>query len=196
MSSPCVVILAAGQGRRFQAAGGQAPNKLLAICRGLDGQQRPVLEHTLLTARAVSEDCLLITRPENFPAIDLGERYGCQVLLLASAGMGDSLARAVEAASTASGWLIVLGDMPFLRPQTLAAVAAAMGPGHICVPVGAKGQGHPVGFGKTFGAALRKLTGDQGARRLFHQADVVELLTDDPGIYLDVDIPQDLHSAT
>ena len=60
------------------------------------------------------------------------------------------------------------------------------------MPVQSGEYGHPVGFGRDFAAGLMGLSGDRGAKPLFAQGRVVEVIVDDPGVVWDVDVPQAL----
>lgn len=191
-SGICAVILAAGKGQRFRDAAGQGQDKLLARCTGLDGVPRAVLEHSLIHLSGITRRRVLVTQPGRAEVIELARRYDCEVVLLESAGMGDSLAAGVKAAAGAAGWLVVLADMPFIQPASLAAVAGSVRPNAISVADAGQGPGHPVGFAQDFGDALMALRGDQGARRLFATAQVHSVTVGDPGIYRDVDTPADL----
>lgn len=122
---------------------------------------------------------------------------GCEVVVNdgAEQGMGTSIATGVAFSRDSEGWLVALGDMPHIRPQTIAAIAEALKlHGGIAVPVFRGMRGHPVAFSKEFGAALSALTGDSGARQIledYPQA-ITELPVDDPGILADIDTPEDL----
>lgn len=188
----CIVVLAAGQGARFQAQAGVGRSKLLAPCPGLDGIVRPVLAQTLRNLEGLPGQRVLVSRPGCTEIADLARAQGFQLIELASPGMGDSLAAAVAAMPMADGWLVVLGDMPFIRPHTSGQVMAALTDDNICVPVAEQGYGHPVAFGSAFAPGLMRLSGDQGARRLFAGANVIEIPVTDPGIYRDIDRPTDL----
>ena len=193
----CAVVLAAGQGSRYRAVAGANQDKLLAPCVGRDGVVRPVLEQVLLSLQAavdkgVVDNCVLLTRPERLEVIELGLRYGCQVELLASGGMGDSIAAAVAAQPDHRGWLVVLGDMPFILPDTLIRVMGSLEDGSISVPVSAGEYGHPVAFGRQFCLPLMALAGERGAKRLFQPGRVREVPVDDPGVLWDVDTPASL----
>ncbi|WP_296252859.1 nucleotidyltransferase family protein [Pseudomonas sp. UBA4194] len=190
--APCAVILAAGHGQRYQALAGQGVDKLLAPCQGLDGVERAVFEHCLLNLSQAAVRRVVVTRPHKRDVLALARAYDCEVVLLDSAGMGDSLAAGVAASADAAGWLICLGDMPFIQPRTFHSVLTALSDEVICVPVGQGGYGHPVAFGGAFKKSLLALRGDQGARRLFAAGAVQQVLTDDPGIYRDIDVPTDL----
>ncbi|OCW19681.1 nucleotidyltransferase family protein [Pseudomonas aylmerensis] len=187
------IVLAAGQGRRFRAEAGADQDKLLADCVGLDGVTRPVIEQVLLALPPRVVKRWVVTSPERLEVIRLAQAYGCEVLLLDSAGMGDSIAAAVAASGTAEGWLVVLGDMPFVQSSSIERVIAALEEGGISVPVQDAQYGHPVAFDRALGPGLMALTGDRGARPLFAQETVSEVSVDDPGVLWDVDLPQSLN---
>ncbi|KWV72761.1 molybdenum cofactor cytidylyltransferase [Pseudomonas sp. NFR02] len=184
------IVLAAGQGSRFRAEAGADHDKLLAACVGLDGVSRPVIEQVLrnLPERVVTR--WLVTSPERGEVIRLAEAYGCQVVLLDSSGMGDSIAAAVKASGAADGWLVVLGDMPFIQSSSIERVIDALEEGAISVPVQAGEYGHPVAFDRAFGPGLLALVGDRGARSLFADAALREVPVLDPGVLWDVDTPR------
>lgn len=185
----CAIVLAAGLGSRFRQVAGSHRNKLLAQCTGRDGVERSVLEQVLVSVSTVADTIVLLTRPDYCSVAELALRHGCQVVVLDSPGMGDSIAAAVAAEPDHRGWLVVLGDMPFTSPETLRYVASSLEDDAISVPVHAGKYGHPVGFGRHFGASLMALTGEKGARRLFQGANVKELHTEDSGVLWDVDVP-------
>ncbi|WP_263262866.1 nucleotidyltransferase family protein [Pseudomonas sp. RIT-PI-S] len=195
MSDLCAVVLAAGYGRRFAEQAGVGANKLLATCAGLDGSRRAVLEHGLLTFRDWPGERLLVLRRGcvgQAQLTELAARHGFDSLLVGSDGMGDSLSAAVRARASARGWLVALGDMPWVRNDTPLRVAGGMSGDRACVPVYQGQRGHPVGFGAAFGPALAALRGDQGGRRLLQEGRVNLLEVDDPGVLRDVDVPGDL----
>ncbi|MFJ2366786.1 NTP transferase domain-containing protein [Pseudomonas sp. NPDC087697] len=183
------IILAAGQGSRYRQMAGADQDKLLAMCEGRDGIVRPVIEQVLRNLPGGVEARLLVTTPDRPEIARLAQSYGCQVLLLASAGMGDSIAAAVAACPALDGWLVVLGDMPFILPSSIERVVEGIEVDTISVPVQDGEFGHPVGFGRSFGTALMALSGDRGAKPLFASAKVVEVAVDDPGVLWDVDLP-------
>ncbi|MGY2165479.1 nucleotidyltransferase family protein [Pseudomonas tolaasii] len=187
------IVLAAGQGSRFRAEAGADQDKLLADCVGLDGVVRPVIEQVLMNLPERVFKRVLVTSPDRLEVIQLGAAYGCEVLLLNSAGMGDSIAAAVAASESADGWLIVLGDMPFIRSSSIERVIDALEEGGISVPVSAGECGHPVAFDRAFGPGLMALVGDRGARPLFARASVREVLVQDSGVLWDVDLPSRLN---
>lgn len=186
---PCAIILAAGQGSRYRQALADDQDKLLAPCVGRDGVERPVLEQVLVNLPAEVVRRVLVTTPGRPRVAELGRAYGCQVLLLDSPGMGHSLAAAVAASADANGWVVLLGDMPFILPASIRRVIAGLTEECISVPRLGGELGHPVGFGRGYGAALQGLSGDRGARCLFAAGKVLEVPLNDPGVVWDVDLP-------
>ena len=187
-----VIILAAGSGSRFRRIAGPDKDKLLADCAGRDGSVRSVIEQVLVNLPAALEKRLLVTSRDRPQAVRMAQAYGCDFVELDSPGLGDSIAAGVQACPDLDGWLMVLGDMPFILPSSIEQVVAGVRADGICVPVLAGEYGHPVGFGRGFGPKLMALTGDRGAKVLFAGAQVVEVPVDDPGVTWDVDVPEAL----
>ena len=187
-----VIILAAGSGSRFRRIAGPDKDKLLADCTGRDGAVRSVIEQVLVNLPASLEKRVLVTSKDRPQAIRMAQAYGCDVVELESPGLGDSIAAGVQACPELDGWLMVLGDMPFILPSSIEQVVAGIRADGISVPVLAGEYGHPVGFGRGFGPKLMALTGDRGAKVLFAGAQVVEVPVDDPGVTWDVDVPEAL----
>jgi molybdenum cofactor cytidylyltransferase len=187
------IVLAAGRGSRFRAEAGADQDKLLADCVGRDGVMRPVIEQVLVNLPDRLMARWLVTTPDRTEIIRLAQAYGCQVLLLQSAGMGESIAAAVAASASADGWLVVLGDMPFIQSSSIERVIDALEEDGISVPVQAGDYGHPVAFGRAFGPDLMALTGDRGGKPLFARARVREVQVEDAGVLWDVDLPKRLN---
>ncbi|MDI2591364.1 nucleotidyltransferase family protein [Pseudomonas sp. 681] len=187
-----VIVLAAGQGSRFRHVAGADKDKLLADCTGRDGAVRSVIEQVLGNLPATLERRVLVTTEDRPQVIRMTQAYGCEIVLIESTGMGDSIAAGVAACPQLDGWLVVLGDMPFILPSTIERVVAGIVEDGVSVPVLEGEYGHPVGFGRSLGPGLMVLSGDRGASPLFTQARVVEVAVDDPGVLWDVDVPQAL----
>jgi molybdenum cofactor cytidylyltransferase len=125
------------------------------------------------------------------------EELGCEIIVnpRAAEGMGTSLACGVAHTRDAASWLIALGDMPFLRQDTVAGIQAAGEIAtHIVVPQYNQLRGHPVRFPAALGEDLMALNGDRGARALFekHASRLLVWPTDDSGVLADIDTPDDL----
>lgn len=125
------------------------------------------------------------------------EREGCGTVVCenAAAGMGASLACAARAAGPRDGYIVALGDMPFVRRSSIAAVREALeGGAAIVQPFFRARRGHPVGFAGRFFADLADSTGDEGARRVIaaNEKRLVKIPVGDPGVIRDIDTPDDL----
>lgn len=193
MSEPIgVIVLAAGQGSRFRQVAGVEKDKLVADCTGREGAVHSMIEQVLVNLPASLEKRVLVTTVDRPQVIRMAKAYGCEIVLIESTGMGDSIAAGVAACPQLGGWLIVLGDMPFILPTSIERVVAELADDVVSVPVYEGKYGHPVGFGRSFAPGLMKLSGDHGAKPLFSQGRVVEVVVDDPGVLWDVDTPEKL----
>ena len=166
---PVVLVLASGRGERFIASGGTG-SKLHALLGG-----KPVLQHTLEAVQASGLPWHLE---------DAGHP-----------GMGDTIAAAVRATRDAPGWLVLPGDLPLVRPQTLQAVAHALASQEVVMPVFEGRRGHPVGFSAACREELENLEGNQGAARIARAHDAMKLRVDDVGTVTDVDTVEALQIA-
>jgi molybdenum cofactor cytidylyltransferase len=187
-----VIVLAAGQGSRFRQVAGDDKDKLLADCTGRDGAVHSMIEHVLVNLPASLGKRVLVTTQDRPQVMRMAQAYGVEIVVVESTGMGDSIAAGVSACPELGGWLIMLGDMPFILPSSIERVAAQIADDCVSVPVQAGEYGHPVGFGRSFGPGLMALSGDHGAKPLFAQGRVVEVAVDDPGVLWDVDVPEKL----
>lgn len=183
------ILLAAGRGVRFDPGGAQ--NKLMQALPGGE----PV---AVAAARALLSSLplvLAVVRPgAELLAVALRET-GCRVVECPDAdqGMGASLVFALSQTRAASGWLIALADMPYVKTTTINALVEALRrDADIAVPLYQGRRGNPVGFSRRHLPELLTLGGDQGARRLLKTYPVTEVEVDDPGIVHDIDTPEDL----
>ena len=180
------ILLAAGCGTRF---GG---DKLLA---SFDGEcvGAASCRHLLMALPHV----VAVVRPDDFALAAALGAGGARIVRCANAddGMGASLACGVRATPDAAGWVVALGDMPWIEMATIARVVAAVGQGAVVAAPFHRGQrGHPVGFGTVCYAALAALSGDEGAKSVLmaHSNRVERIDVDDAGTLSDVDNPSDL----
>jgi len=198
MNKITAIVLAAGFSRRFGAE-----NKLLA---SLDGQ--PLLERTLANlSKADLYQTLVVTGAGDEQISDICAARAINVVVNAAAknGMGTSIADGVRASAPGSAFMIVLGDMPFIKPDTYAKIAnsAARQSSDYAItfpqlshPGSGLKRGHPVVFGPQYRAQLETLDGDRGAQSIItgNRPRWNRVLVDDQGILLDVDRPSDLES--
>jgi len=114
--------------------------------------------------------------------------------------MADSLIAAIHHAHTnlaVDGYVIVLADMPYIRQETITAVAEKLATGSsIVIPTYQGQRGHPVGFSAKLTKELMQLKGDEGARSIIkkHGNQITLLSCEDAGILRDIDMPEDLKS--
>ncbi|MGL9737185.1 nucleotidyltransferase family protein [Serratia sp. (in: enterobacteria)] len=189
-----IVITAAGRGERFIQAGGQG-NKLNAGFTDAAGERRSLFEHTLCQALASGLPVQVVTRPDNLPVLAACAANQVPVTLLASAGLGDSIAAGVAATPHWQGWLIHLADMPFVGADVFRRVADALRQHPIVRPCYAQQPGHPVGFSARLRKPLCQLRGDNGARELLQGAAVHLLPLEHPGVVRDIDLPSQLPAS-
>lgn len=182
------LLLAAGASRRF---GG---NKLTA--RLPDG--RPIVVAAAQTLLALEVPVLAVVRCcDPVLAELLGTLPGIEVSVcpVAEHGLGRSLAWGVAQTPEADGWLVGLGDMPWVRAEDARSVLHALEAGaSIAAPVHAGRRGHPVGFSARWREELLHLTGDQGGQSILraHPAELALVPCDHRGVLRDVDHPSDL----
>jgi len=188
------ILLAAGRGRRFDPQG--LRNKLLQPLPGGD----PVVVASARLLLAACARVVAVVPPNDGGVAEVLRALGCEVTTCpdADAGMGLSLAHAVSYSlhldpAPEQGWLVALGDMPFVEPSTLHTLAAAVVNGAgIAAPLFEGRRGNPVAFGAVHRDALLALDGDQGARRLLASHPVTAIDVHDRGILRDIDAPDDL----
>jgi molybdenum cofactor cytidylyltransferase len=142
-----------------------------------------------------------VVRPGAPDLLEALKAEGCEALVCedAAEGMGASLACAAREAARlfpeAEGYLIALGDMPFVRPTSIAAVRDALANGAaLAAPYFRSRRGHPVGLSARFRQDLWLLKGDEGAKQLLaaNAAELVKIPVGDPGVIRDIDTPGDL----
>jgi molybdenum cofactor cytidylyltransferase len=189
---PTGILLAAGFSRRFGEN-----NKLLHPLA--DG--RPIALAAAQNLIQALPTVIAIVRPENHDLAELLMVAGLQVFACGEheQEMADSLAAVVRYSSVFAasdkGFVIALADMPYIRPETILAVANALASGaSIVVPTYQNQRGHPVGFAAKYRNELEALRGDEGARSILkrHQSEIYMLECDDAGILADIDTPSDL----
>lgn len=158
------VLLAAGAGTRFRAAGGGS--KLLAPVGG-----RPLIERPLEALRDAALDGVVVVLGAGADEIRAGaDLSGARVLVHAgwAQGMASSLAAALASLDDdCEAALIVLGDGPALEREAVRRVAAriALGDEALVGARYARGRAHPVAIRRELWARLPR-TGEDGARVL------------------------------
>jgi molybdenum cofactor cytidylyltransferase len=199
------ILLAAGRGERFGGAKllARVGPALNARADAPTGDRSPATAGDYVGVMAcrnllsVLPRVVAVVRPDDAALAAALGAVGGRVVRCANAdsGMGASLACGVLATTDAAGWVVALGDMPWIESSTIARVAAAIAEGALVAAPFHRGQrGHPVGFGAGCRAALSALTGDDGAKSIVaaHRDSLARIDVDDAGALRDVDRPSDL----
>lgn len=185
-----VILLAAGQGQRYRAAGGG--DKLLALYRG-----KPMVQHAAAAALATGLPVMAVTghaAREVRAALE-----GLPLQFVPNAAFANGLASSLQAGIAAlvpgtKAALIMLADMPEIRADVPLALVEAHGrhpSAYALIPTYQGERGNPVLLtARAFGDVMQ-LTGDQGARKLLAgRTDVVDVPVADAAILKDVDVPE------
>lgn len=180
------ILLAAGSARRMGA------DKLLADLNG-----RPLASHAFDAIRAAGlAGPIVAVAPASAAAALFAGRATTVEVADHALGMAHSLAAAVRAVP--ADWmaaLICLADMPFVRPDTLQALAGLATAEAVIRPVLEGRPGNPVLWGRDHFPLLASLNGDQGGRDILRRYPPQLLDCGDPGILVDIDTPDALTEA-
>jgi len=181
------ILLAAGKSQRFGS------NKLEAVLPN----QKPVALQSALSLKQVVENTVVVTSEEQQALINLFEEHSIETFVSGNShlGIGHTISDAILHTKDASGWMIMLADMPFISLSTIQVIRQAMNGGaEICVPYHNGRQGHPVGFSQKYRDYLVQLSGDKGAKSILKKfSDKVSVIdVEDENILKDIDYRDDL----
>ncbi len=186
---PTLIVLAAGRGSRF--AGEQ--HKL----------DQPLGHSTVLgttVRQAVQTQLPVVVVTVAGRAAALSRQLATRDIVVisdeeAARGMGQTIATGVAERSGAPGWLVLPGDMPLVKPDSILAVATALEQHAVAYAQYRGRRGHPVGFSAELYTELVLLSGDDGARRVVSRYPAHGQEVDDPGVLMDIDTVADLEQA-
>lgn len=181
------IVLAAGMSRRMGER-----NKLLLPVKG-----QPMVRIVVLQALQACEQVVVVLGHE-------AERVRAALADLPvvfvrnpdyAEGMGTSVAIGARMVPSGHAALVCLGDMPGVTASVMRALADAGASGvAACRPVHGGRPGNPVWWAPEQIAALRGLSGDEGARALLaglrEQERLCEVPVEAPGVLWDVDTPE------
>jgi molybdenum cofactor cytidylyltransferase len=191
MSGVAAILLAAGESRRWGA-----DNKLLAPIGG-----KPMVRRTAEMILASSIRPVLIVTGHEAGGIR-GALNGLSLSFHHAPDFAEGMAASLRTGIGAlpmdcEGVLVCLGDMPFLRSDTLDQLAVFHSGEAAVFPTYTGKRGNPVLLARSLFAEILKLTGDEGARTILRVIpdQVAELPVDDPGILRDVDLPDALRDT-
>ncbi len=184
-----IVLLAAGKGERYRAAGGEG-NKLLAMYPNSLGEPMPLLALSLSQAVATGLPVRLVTRPNERAVIELARQFDVEITLIESEGSSETIAAGVRDSRHWDGWLIAPTDMGWIESHDYLHVAAALTSDDAQARMMYDNlPGHPVGFAKNYGCALSQLSGDRGARQLLDRTKL-HVIVGHRGVIADADLPK------
>jgi len=191
------ILLCAGKSSRF------GKNKLL---QSLPGSKIPVALQSATT--------LVDILPFSFAIIPSGDSklknllspvgIHCIENHASDEGISSSIRTGIQAIqrqsqvfSRLAGFVIALGDMPFIPAAVIQEIAETVANGEsICAPIYQGQRGHPVGFSVTLADELLRLNGDNGAKSIItkYKNDAYFISCDSRGILQDIDFPEDIYS--
>jgi len=189
MSRIAAVVLAAGYSSRFGA------NKLLQLFRG-----KPLVRYAVEAATASkAEPVIVVTGNDSRLVKDMLAKMPVELVdnFDFSTGLSSSLKSGLRnVPADADGAIILLGDMPLIRPSTidrLIDVFSLSSFQGVVVPIYHGRRGNPVLWSRRFFPGILALEGDRGAKPLLTKyAELIyELEVDDPGVHIDIDTPED-----
>lgn len=194
MSRIAAILLAAGSSRRFGD-----DNKLLA---DLNGQ--PILAHAIGNIVPLNfQQMIAIAQPESQAVIQLLKRAEFEVFINKhpEKGLGSSIAKGVQQLNDPDGVVIFLGDMPFVKADTIRTLLKEFNECSdfsIIAPVFQNQRGHPVMFGRKHFDALYNLGENDGARVVIDaNLPLLKLVSvEDPGVIQDIDTVDELKRFT
>ncbi len=111
-------------------------------------------------------------------------------------GLGTSLKTGIEAVDPeASAAMVALGDQPLLSVNTIDAIIKKYSEtrGTVVAPFYGRRRGNPVLFDKSLFPELRKVVGDEGAKRVIGRMEekIEKVMVDDLGVVFDIDSESD-----
>lgn len=186
------IVLAAGTSSRMGS-----PKSLLMV------GGRSLLEHVLETVRDAQVDDIVVVLGHEANRIRSQVSFDGARSVVNPAyaeGMSSSIRAGVRAADARSdGFLIVLGDQPFVASATLETLIARRNDSNarILIPTYEGRRGNPVLLDRSLSEEVQSITGDQGCRAIFgrHTQGILEVPVDDPGILVDLDTPEQIARA-
>ncbi len=187
---PAAIVLAAGRSRRM---GGR--NKLLMTIDGV-----PMVRHVVNALLSAGIMVIRVVTGHQAGAVRAALE-GCPVSFVDNsdheAGLSTSLKAGLDALPASCGAaLVCLGDMPAVNGAALRSLARAWQGSQtkaIIVPTWNGRRGNPVLWDSSFFQAMRRVTGDAGARHLIGEYGdyVIEVAMDDGAVLVDIDTPED-----
>ena len=178
------IVLAAGTASRFGSC------KQLVRVNG-----KPMLERTLDHLRASTVDDVVVVLGAN--AEEIRAAISLEDLrVVVNRDYAKGISTSIQAgllAIDSDAAMIVLGDQPFVKPQTLDAIAEEFRRtgAKIVIPAYNGVRGNPVVVDRALFPEIMAIRGDVGCRALFGKHATHQFEVDDRGVIADVDTPAD-----
>lgn len=193
MNQVSTLILAAGQSQRM----GQ-PKLLLPwgettiLGQTITQVQASQAAEALLVSGAYRAEVEAIAQSYQLPVVYNPHYATGEMLSSLQCGVRELLTRPEPPAAV----LVMLGDLPFIRPETLNQVVSAFlaGHGQMIVPTFQGQRGHPVLIGQTLWPALLELPAGSAPRDLGRITPIYWLELPDETILQDLDTPDQYQS--
>ncbi len=181
------IVLAAGQATRF--------GRCKQVLRLGD---KTILDHVLDYVRASTVDDVVVVLGAHADEIRAQVRFVERTVLNAdlAGGMSTSIQAGLRALpQDAEAALIVLGDQPFVTPQTIDRLIEEYRrsrPGAV-IPTWRGVCGNPVLVDRSLFDEMLAIRGDIGCRAIFdgHPQSIVKVPVDDRGVLMDIDTQED-----
>ena len=180
------LVMAAGHGRRFGGCKLTAPFSA----------EHTVLGRVLDLIAPVQAPICVVTSENKVAVLKLVQQKGIDVVAMPedSAGLGESITYGVDATKHWGGWILCLGDMPWISTDIYQQVwlRACANEAKQIAPRVLERRGHPVFFDKQYAKALCGLTGDTGAVSVIDTNILATFAVASYSLFKDVDRPADL----
>lgn len=187
MKKITVVILASGFSKRFNG------NKLL-----VNFKEKTLIEHTFDHVENITSQVVVVTQYDRVKEIALN--YGYDVVLNSHPELGQSysIQLGINYASNVDGWLLMVGDLPMVKKETLHSLIKLFnqGDGRQIVVTSFNGiMQNPMIISSSYKQELLQLEGDQGAKKVFskHLQHVACVKVTSDVELMDIDSQEDLH---
>jgi molybdenum cofactor cytidylyltransferase len=183
------VILAAGSSSRMGKA-----KQLLSLGKST------VLAQTLAHVQAAALQEIVVVLGASAEVIRRQLPSGQEIKIVVNQAYQQGIASSLQAGLSAvdpssDAALIILGDQPFIRSQTLHRIVEEYRrwQAQIVIPVHQGKRGNPVLLDRSVFSEVMALEGDVGSRAIFanHLDGIVQVEVEDSGILLDLDDPAD-----
>jgi molybdenum cofactor cytidylyltransferase len=192
MNQVSTVILAAGQSQRMGQAKLLLPwGETTILGQTITQVQASQASQALLVSGAYRLEVEAIAQTYQLPVVYNPHYATGEMLSSLQCGVRQLLTRPEPPAAV----LVMLGDLPFIRPETINQVMNAFyeGCGQMIVPTFQGQRGHPVLIGQSLWPALLELPAGSAPRDLGRVSPIYWLELPDETIVQDLDTPEQYH---